>query len=100
MNEGAKMKQRFKCPLCKRQLPKGYENLLTYLAQNKEIEQYTTPEAIHRDYRQTLRLLREFQRAGLVRLVRTETASKHGKDKNIWSLTLEGQRFYKEARIA
>jgi DNA-binding MarR family transcriptional regulator len=64
--------------------------ILEVLATNKEFKQYSLPKATGFSYRTILRALKPMEKAGWIRLVRTEASEKGGKEKKIYTLTLKG----------
>ncbi|RLI00110.1 hypothetical protein DRO19_00380 [Candidatus Bathyarchaeota archaeon] len=64
--------------------------ILRVLAENKQYAQYDLPKAISKDYRTVLRHLKTLEYNHLIRLEKTEPASKGGKDRKIYTLTTEG----------
>ena len=64
--------------------------ILRVLAENKQYAQYDLPKAISKDYRTVLRHLKTLEYNHLIRLQKTEPASKGGKDRKIYALTTEG----------
>jgi len=64
--------------------------ILTLLAITKEAAQYEIPKEIRKDYRTALRHIQMLEKQGLIKLARTEPASKGGKDKKIYTLTAAG----------
>jgi hypothetical protein len=64
--------------------------ILATLAEHTEYAQYDMPSVIGKDYRTVLRHVHHLRRRNLIRLVRTEPASKGGKDRNIYALTFPG----------
>lgn len=64
--------------------------ILATLAEHTEYAQYGLPSVIGKDYRTVLRHVHHLRRRNLIYLVRTEPASKGGKDRNIYALTFPG----------
>jgi len=64
--------------------------ILATLADEKECAQYDMPQAVGKDYRTILRHLKKLEAYDLIQLARTEPAKKGGKDRKIYTLTLEG----------
>ena len=64
--------------------------ILLVLAVEKEYAQYDMPKAVGKDYRTVLRHLQALEQYGFIALARTEQAKKNGKDRKIYTLTLQG----------
>jgi len=64
--------------------------ILRALALEKEIAQYDLPKRVQKDYSTVLRRLRDLENRFLVKVDRTVTSKKRGKEKKIYRITLFG----------
>ncbi len=65
--------------------------MVSYLAgQRSPVGQYDLGKKCHVSYRQILRVLHQLEKAGLVRLDRTEPSSKGGKERKFWVVRING----------
>jgi len=64
--------------------------ILRVLALEKEIAQYDLPKRVQKDYTTVLRRLRALEKRFLVKVDRTVTSKKRGREKKIYRITLFG----------
>jgi hypothetical protein len=64
--------------------------ILSVLVKHGEFGQYRMPKETGLSYRTILRFLKPMEKAGWIRLVRTEASEKGGKERKIYALTIRG----------